>query len=260
MSGSPARHRNGHASPAARFILAAAVLALLPFPARGEGGWKVRALVVPARETTVSSQMSGKILSMEEQVGARVPKGAMLATFDCSEVVARLKVADAEVTSAEATCAARKELLRLKSAGDTEVVLAEAALAKARAQRELAVVQVGYCEIPAPYDVTIVKVLARPFQGVTPGQNLLEVVSVGTPKVRMNLPSTHLSWLKAGVPFRFTADETRKSYEGTITHVSGRVDAVSQTIEVEGRFSGDGGDLVAGMSGYALFPRGAKGR
>ena len=227
-------------------------------PAGAEAGNKVRALVVPERETTIASQLSGKILTLNDQVGGAFSKGETLATFDCAELVARQRMADAELQSADVTLKAKKELFRLQSAGETELALAEAALAKARAQQELGVAQVANCTIAAPFDGTVVKVSARPFQSVNLGQPLLEIVSRDAPKARMNIPSSWLSWLKKGARFRFAADETGRSYEGVVTHISGKVDAVSQTIEVEGRFAADAAGLVAGMSGFASFQRGGR--
>lgn len=37
----------------------------------------------------------------------------------------------------------------------------------------------------------------------------------------------------------------------TVTHISGRVDAVSQTIEIEAEFGSDARDVLPGMSGRA---------
>jgi RND family efflux transporter MFP subunit len=218
------------------------------------GGGRIRTLVVAAKEAVISSQMAGRVLELRDQVGGAFSKGQRLVTFDCAELKGRLQMAEAEQESARITLNAKKELLKLQSAGETEVALAAVAFDKAKAQVELTRAQVSYCNIDAPFDGIVVKVVARPYQSVTQGQVLIEIVSQGTPKAKMNVPSRWLSWLRPGTPFRFTADETGRSYSGTITHVNGRVDAVSQTAEVEGSFSSAKG-LTAGMSGYTSLGR-----
>jgi membrane fusion protein, multidrug efflux system len=214
------------------------------------GGVRTRTLVVAAKEAVISSQMAGRITELRDQLGSTFSKGQRLVTFDCAELNGRLKMAEAEQESARLTLDAKKELLKFQSAGETEVALASVAYDKATAQVELSRAQVSYCAIDAPFDGVVVKVVARPFQSVTQGQVLIEIVSRGNPKAKMNVPSRWLSWLKPGTPFRFTADETGRSYAGSITFINGRVDAVSQTTEAEGSFASANG-LTAGMSGYS---------
>jgi RND family efflux transporter MFP subunit len=213
---------------------------------------RIRTLVVAAKDTIISSQMAGRITYLRDQVGSTFGKGQRLAAFDCAEVVGRLQMAQAELDTAQLTLKTKQELLSLQSAGETEVALAGIALNKAKAQVALSRAQVGYCTISAPFNGIVVKAMASPYQSVAQGQPLIEIVSQGTPKAKMNVPSRWLSWLKPGTLFQFTADETGNSHRGKITLINGRVDAVSQTAEVEGFFVSAKG-LKAGMSGYAAF-------
>ena len=93
----------------------------------------------------------------------------------------------------------------------------------------------------------------RQFQGVTAGQPLVDLVSGGPLKVKLNAPSRWLAWLKNGTPFQVHIDETGKNYPAVVSAINGRVDAVSQSIELEGRVNGTFPELLAGMSGNAVF-------
>ena len=83
---------------------------------------------------------------------------------------------------------------------------------------------------------------------------MLEIVSAGAPKVRLNAPSKWLSWLKPGVIFELQVDETGLFYSASVVSLNGKVDAASQSIEIEGRVNGNYPDLLPGMSGNARFP------
>jgi len=220
---------------------------------------RVRALLSPAREAVISSQLAGRIVEMKEQVGMSFSRGDALVRFDCSELDARLKMAEAEQQSAELILKTKQELFKLQSAGETEVALAAAAAAKAKSQTVLQKTLMEACEIRAPFDGSVTRVAAHAFQSVNQGQALMEIVSLTSPRARMNVPSRWLEWLKAGVQFRLTVDETGRSYTGRITLVSARVDPVSQTVEIEGEVE-SATALVAGMSGYASFKRVGKQR
>ena len=48
-------------------------------------------------------------------------------------------------------------------------------------------------------------------------------------------------------------DETGKTYSAKVTALNARVDAVAQTVELEGRIDGKPAELLAGMTGTARF-------
>lgn len=220
---------------------------------------RIRTLLVPANESVISSQLAGRITEIKDQVGAVFARDEALVRFDCAELNARLTMAEAEQASADVTLKTKQELFKHQSAGETEVALAAAAASKARAQVILQRVLTDACVIRAPFDGSVVKVSARAFQSVNQGQPLLEIVSLAQPRARMNIPSRWLTWLKPGDSFQLTVDETGRTYTGKITVISARVDAVSQTVEVEGEIV-PASSLVAGMSGYATFRQQGKNR
>jgi membrane fusion protein (multidrug efflux system) len=215
----------------------------------------VRVLLMPARETTLVAQMVGRIDTLGGELGSGFRQGTPLVVFDCTEQQARLRIADAEHDASRQQHETKLRLQGLNAAGDSEVQLAATAVARAQAQVDLARQQASLCRIDAPFSGRIVKLHVRPFQGVAVGQPLLELVSAGPPKLRLNAPSRWLSWLKPGVAFDIAIDETGRSYPAVVTAVNARVDAVSQSIEVEGIVRGAHADLLVGMSGTARFPQ-----
>ena len=212
-----------------------------------------RVLLIPEKETTLVSQMVGRVVSLGGGIGDAFRAGAQLVRFDCSESQARLRMAEAELNSAQENLGAKQRLQALKAAGDVEVSLAVAAVDKAKAQIDLSRVQLRLCAVPAPFAGRIVKLHVREFQGVNVGQPLMDIVASGPLKLRLNVPSRWLRWLKAGASFDVQIDETGKQYPANVTAINARVDAVSQSVEIEGRIGGAFPELLAGMSGTARF-------
>ena len=212
-----------------------------------------RALLIPDRETTLVAQMVGIVQKLGGDMGSSFRQGAVLVRFDCAEQRARLGMARAELNAAEQQHQAKLRLQGLDAAGEVEVSLAAAAVAKARAQIDLSNAQLAQCTVSAPFAGRVSKLHVREFQGVNVGQPLMDIVSAGPLRVRLNAPSKWLAWLKRGVRFEVRVDETGKTYPALVTAINSRVDAVSQTIEVEGRVSEDFTELLAGMSGNARF-------
>lgn len=217
----------------------------------GSGG--IRVLLAPELETTLVSQIVGRVSSLNASLGARVPKGMPIVTFDCSEPSARLQMAQAEYAGAKETLDVKSRLHELEAAGQSEVQLAAAAADKANAAIRLSRAQIAQCTVVAPFSGRVVRVHVKPFQGVNAGSPLVEMVSEGPLKVRLNAPSRLLRTLRDGALFDVNIDETGKTYQAKVTAINARVDAVAQTVELEGRIDGKNPELLGGMTGMARF-------
>lgn len=215
----------------------------------------VRVLLAPQQETTLSSQAAGRLIEVNASLGSAFRKGDVLVQFDCAEPAARLKMSEAELATARERHQAQLRMQGLKQAAELEVALAAFAAEKARAELDLYRAQLANCRILAPFDGRVVRQLARAYQSVSAGQSLLEVVSSTSPKLRLNVPASWTGWLKPGLVFTVQIDETGRSYAARVSAINGRVDAVSQTLEIEGLIERDAADLLPGMSGMARFTR-----
>ena len=223
-------------------------------PATAADPHAIRVLLSPELETVLASQMLGRISHMNAGLGAAVKKGQTLLSFDCSEASARMRMAQAEYANAKETQDVKERLRKLDAAGDTEVMLARTQADKAKAAISLTQVQMGQCVVKAPFSGHVVKLHVKPAQGVNVGVPLLEMVSDGPLKLRLNVPSRWLQSLKVGASFEVAIDETRKTYPAKVSAINARVDAVAQTVELEARIEGKHPELLAGMSGIARFP------
>lgn len=213
----------------------------------------IRVLLAPALETTLVSQVAGRVSDVSVKLGDKFAKGKTLVRFDCSEQQARLQMSDAEAASAIENHETKLRLQGLQQAGEVEVSMAANNAAKARAQVNLYRAQMSQCSINAPFSGQVVKIAVKPFQAVNQAQILMEIISDGPLKLRLNAPAKWVSWLKPGTPFEVAIDETGKRYKAKVTALNGRIDAVSQTIELEASIADKAPDLLAGMSGVARF-------
>lgn len=213
----------------------------------------IRVLLAPASETTLVSQMAGRILDVNTSLGQGFEVGRVLVRLDCTEQEARLAMSAAEKASADQELEVKLRLQGLQQATEVEVALAASAVEKAQAQSDVYQAQKAYCTIAAPFGGRTVKLLARPFQGVSAGQPVLELVSDGPLKLRLNVPGAWLKWLRRGTAFQVTIDETGRSYNARVSAINARIDPVSQTVELEGSMASRTPDLLAGMSGNAQF-------
>ena len=91
---------------------------------------------------------------------------------------------------------------------------------------------------------------------VNPGAPVIELVGNGAPRARMNVPSQWLAWLKTGETLQGKVDETGAEVALKVIRISGRVDAVSQSVEIETELVSARGQVLPGMSGQVRAPAG----
>lgn len=213
----------------------------------------IRVLLAPALETTLVSPFAGRVRDVNLSLGQSFAKDAKLMSFECDEQVARLAMAEAEYTAARETHEVKIRLQGLQQAGEVEVSLAASAAERAKAQVALYRAQTAHCTVIAPFSGRAVHVGVKPHQGVTQGQPVLELTSDGPLKLRLNAPARWVTWLKVGTVFSVRIDETGKSYKAQVSALNARVDAVSQSIELEATIAEKAPELLPGMSGVARF-------
>lgn len=214
---------------------------------------EIRGLLRPMREATLSSDILGKIVDLPFEEGMAFRKGDVLVRFDCARYKAELAAARAEHAARKKTYDNNKELATYNAVATLQVGVSRDELAKAQAGVEAASALVGGCTIQAPWNGRVVENLAHRYETVQPGKELLRILDDSELEVTVIVPSKWLRWLKAGTPFRFSVDETGKSYQARVKWIGSRVDPVSQTVRLTGRLDNVHRELLAGMSGAAHF-------
>jgi RND family efflux transporter MFP subunit len=195
----------------------------------------------------------GLILQIPTRAGTRFEKGDLLIRYECVENEARAQIAQAELTAAAENLAAKIRLQSMNAASEIEVTTAAAQVGKAEAQLTLSQHQVRQCRVLAPFDGFVVRVMGKPHQTATVGQPMLEIITAGTPRLRVSADSRLFTRIRVGSNLLVTIDETGRSYAAQVSLVNARIDPVNQSFEMEARILGQSAGLLPGMSGSAVI-------
>jgi membrane fusion protein (multidrug efflux system) len=103
---------------------------------------------------------------------------------------------------------------------------AEAQVEEAQAQLDQAKLNLSYTKIVAPAAGIITRKSVEIEQNVSPGQNLLTLVSLEDLWITANFKETQLRHMKAGQPVEIAVDSTGKSYHGKVTQIGGATGSV----------------------------------
>ena len=214
----------------------------------------ISVLVTSGDETTLSSQMAGKIKKINYGLGDNVSARAVMLEFDCEEQDAQLESAAAEYRGARETHLTKLRLQALGAAGELEVTVAASAADKARSQVNLRESQLAYCKVTAPFTGRLVKLKVKLAESVSLGQPLLDMVNPGSLKAQLYVPAAWLGWIRPGTHFSVKTSQDGRTYRARVSKLNARVEGVSQSLELEARFEGSTQGLLPGMVGTAVFP------
>jgi membrane fusion protein, multidrug efflux system len=213
----------------------------------------VRGVINPSSESTIASKMTARIAAMPYGEGQSFPAGAMLARFDCSQIQAELKAAQAATAAYRKSYDTNVELDQYEAVGKNEVAVSKANLGKAEAEANAVATQLSDCEVRAPFAGKVVEQIAHTKEIAASGQPLLKIQSGRDVDLELIVPSNWLTWLKPGAAFSFKIDETGNVIRGRVKRFGASVDPVSKTIRVTGVVTQRSGLVLAGMSGSATF-------
>jgi RND family efflux transporter MFP subunit len=216
---------------------------------------ELRAQLTPLRYTTLAAEIGARIERLAATEGGVIRAGEVLVRFDCSLQRAQLDRAAATLGAAEKLLATQRRLVELNATGRQEVDQAEAEVAKTRAEAAQIQVQLGKCEIVAPFTGRVAEQKVREQQYVQPGQTLLEVLDDSALEVEFIMPSRWLRSVRVGSTVQIAVDETGRSYPARVQRLGARVDPVSQSVKVIAAIDGRHPDLMAGMSGRVVVKR-----
>lgn len=222
-------------------------------PGATAGEAEIRAQLSPRDETTLSAELPAEIVQLTARKGERFKKGQLLVAFDCAAQQAQLHKAQAVLHGAHKTYEVNQRLAKLQSVSALDVELAQAKMAEAQADIALYRSLLDKCQIVAPFDGRVVELPAHAHQYLKVGDPIMEILDDSQLDVEAIVPSQWLRWLKPGSRFTLSVEETGKDYQTEVVTLGARIDPVSQSIAVVGRIVGSHDELLAGMSGKAVF-------
>jgi RND family efflux transporter MFP subunit len=197
--------------------------------------------------------LSARVEKINYLLGDAFKKGDVLISFDCELYKAQKEVIQSNYDSAKIQLENDKELLDMRSIGKLQYQLSVSALNKAKAELDIATLNVKRCKIIAPYDGKVMDVYTSIFTSIEQRQPLMDIVGDGLLEAEIVVPSNWLRWLKKDHPVKITIDETGETLDAKVISLGAAVDAVSQTIELKAQFNEKYETLIPGMSGIVEF-------
>ena len=220
--------------------------------------------VKPRYESDLSFRVAGKVLSRLVDVGAWVKQGDTLATLDTQDYQNRLRSAEADVSSAEATLvnsqgteSRQAKLLKdgwtPKATYDTalqNLQAAEARLKAAKASLDLTRDQLNYTTLKSDFDGVITAVGAEAGQNVNAGQMVAKLARPDDEDGVFNIAETAFTDVSDPHPgvIVWPLSNRNLTVEGVVREISPVADPVTRTYTVKVTLKNPPPQLRFGMS------------
>ena len=214
---------------------------------------RVRGVVRAIEEAVISAPIQRRLTKVPARVGHRFTLGETLIRFHCAEEGAAHRAAQASHRAKQLVLKNKRRLRALRAAGAHDVGVAKADADRARAEVDVISARLEACRITAPFDGRVSGIFVKAHETPAPHAKLISIVSLRRLDLKIIVPSRWIRWLARGQRFRFHVDDTGRSYNAVVSSVSGRVDPISQTIEVIADVIESDDVLLPGMSGEAVF-------
>ncbi|MBF0098315.1 MAG: efflux RND transporter periplasmic adaptor subunit [Magnetococcales bacterium] len=215
---------------------------------------EIRAQLTPRQRAVLSAELDGKIKTLSFREGEAFKQGQTLVEFDCSEDMAWLRKAQAELKMEQKKHQAKQRMLDMKSIGILEVEISESTVDKAHAELSIRQARIKKCIIAAPFPGRVAELIVHAHEYVSNGKPLMKIVDDRNLEMELIVPSLWWKWLKRGVEFTVHIDETKQDYPAETLLLGAEINPVSQSFKVIGRIKKNFPELLPGMSGSVTFP------
>jgi RND family efflux transporter MFP subunit len=167
-------------------------------------GFELDGVIQPVRQSTVSAQASGRIVTLAVKAGDRVRAGQLLATIDDRETQvgmqrsqAQVAQSDAEFRNAQLSLERTRELQAKGFVSKAALDVAETQLKGAQAGRDQAgagarqsALSQGYTRVTAPYDGWVLQTHAEAGDLAVPGKPILTVYAPQPLRAVVQVPAS----------------------------------------------------------------------
>ena len=207
------------------------------------------AALEPLAESQVVAKTSGVALAVLVQEGQQVKAGQPLVRLDPDRARLAVAQAEAQLRKLENNYRRAQQLVaqQLISAGEVDQMRYD--LENARAQYNMATLELSYTTVTAPIAGVVASRSIKPGNFVQINTPIFRIVDDSRLEATLNVPERELATMKAGQPVLMQVDALPgRTFEGVVDRVAPVVDAGSGTFRVISAFNG-GDALQPGMFG-----------
>ena len=201
--------------------------------------------IEPVRETPLSLQSAGRVVTINAKNGQRVRAGQIILKIDNTQAMNALNTAEASLRHAQDGYDRVKSVHEKGVVSDQKMVEIESQLAQAKSLYEAAKQQLNECTLKAPCDGLVDGLKVEKGQTIIPGTRLCAILDVSAFSVRFTVPEAEVKHL--GTKGEVECEAAKAVLPVSITEKSVSANPITHTYDVTARIQGGADVLMTGM-------------
>ncbi len=184
--------------------------------------------LIPAEETELHPEASGRVVAINLPEGRSVSKGTLLLKIFDEDLKTQISKLEIQIKQAEITEQRLGDLLKVKGVSQQEYDLAVLQTQTLKSELELLRINIRKTELRAPYDGIIGLRKISPGAYVTPANAIATIRSSQALKLDFSVPEKYSALIRSGQTVTFTVGGDSKTHTAT-------VQATEQSISTDNR-------------------------
>jgi membrane fusion protein (multidrug efflux system) len=208
---------------------------------------EVPGTLLPAEETQIRSELSGRVVRLNIEEGGIVPKGTLLVKLFDEDLRAQLNKLQVQLKIAEKTVERQKELLEIKGISQQDYDLSTLTAENLRADIESVKIAISKTEIRAPYEGQLGLRNVSLGSYIAPSEIVTTLRDIAQLKLEFSVPEKYAKSIGKGYKVKFRVDGGSVTHEADVIATEGNVDPTTRTLKIRALVKGKSKELVPGI-------------
>ncbi len=188
--------------------------------------------IIPAEETELHPEATGRVVSINLPEGHNVRKGELLLKVFDEDLKSQLNKLETQLKQAEITEQRLGDLLKVKGVSQQEYDLAALQVQTLKSEMELVRINIGKTELRAPYDGVIGLRKISPGAYVTPSTAVTTIRASQSLKLDFAVPEKYSVQLRPGQTVSFTVGGNARAYQAIVQATEQSISADTRNLLV----------------------------
>ena len=208
---------------------------------------EVPGTLLPAEETQIRPEVSGRIVTLNVPEGTVVTKGFLLAKLFDQDLQAQLKKLQVQLQISEKTVERQKELLSINGISQQDFDLISLNVDNLKADIQTTRIQINKTEIRAPYEGEIGLRNVSLGAYISSNDIITTLRQVKQLKLEFSIPEKYAKFISKDYEVKFKVDGGAKTHNAKVLATEGNVEQTTRTLKVRALVEQLDRELVPGL-------------
>ena len=208
---------------------------------------EVPGTLLPAEQTQIRAEVSGRIVNLNIQEGSVVQKGALLVKLFDGDLQNQLKKLQVQLEIAETTEKRQAELLKINGISQQDYDLVKLNVRTLEVDMEATRIAIVKTEIRAPYTGQLGLRSVSLGAYISPSDIITTVRQVSELKLEFSVPEKYAKEVKKGDRINFRVDGGQRAHSATVIATENSVEQTTRTLRIRALVDKIDNELVPGV-------------